>query len=101
MYIIHTNQRRKEFSNIFHPLHKYLIRCQGGPVCSLSIQMNNCCLQVPSEAQKKPWRLWQRMRDFEKPLNDNKRPTRPLQANSGHCGIVVYTYREVQAVLGV
>lgn len=58
-----------------------------------------CCVQVPSEAQKMPWRLWQRMRDFEKPLNDNKCPTRPLQANSGHCGIVVYTYRAVQAVL--
>ena len=32
------------------------------------------------------------MRDFEKPLNDNKCPMRDLQANSGHCGIVVYTY---------
>lgn len=49
-------------------------------------------VQIPSEAQKMPRRLWQWMRDFEKPLNDNKCPMRDLQANSGHCGIVVYTY---------
>lgn len=48
-----------------------------------------------------PWEQWQRMRDFKKPLNDNKCPMRPLQANSGYCGIVVYTHRAVEAVLQV
>lgn len=29
---------------IIHPLYKYLIRCQGGHVCSLSFLMRNCGL---------------------------------------------------------
>lgn len=48
-----------------------------------------------------PRGLWQRMKDCEKPLSDNKCPVRPLQANSGHCGIVVYTHRAAQAALQV